>query len=100
MKIHAAFTAPVNPPGAAPLLSHAQMWKGHEYKAEYPQPFVPVSACEVLERRADGLTRRITFKEGAPGPPGSKATEDIIFFGNVKVQGPALKKTGRSLMCF
>jgi hypothetical protein len=98
MHVSAAFTAPVNTPGASPVLSHAQLWRGHEIKAEAPQPFVPVSECEVLERRANGLTRRVTFKAGGPAPPGTQATEDIEYFGNMRVRAPSLHAESRRLM--
>ncbi|KAJ6517450.1 DUF1857-domain-containing protein [Mycena vitilis] len=35
-----AVTRPVNPAGATPILTEAQLWKGLEYKARNPKPFL------------------------------------------------------------
>lgn len=32
-----AHTVPVNPPGASPVLTEEQVWKGLEYKARNPK---------------------------------------------------------------
>ncbi|KAJ7513138.1 DUF1857-domain-containing protein [Mycena galericulata] len=36
-----AVTRPVNPAGATTILTEAQIWKGMEYKARNPKPFLP-----------------------------------------------------------
>ncbi|KAJ7025480.1 DUF1857-domain-containing protein [Mycena alexandri] len=36
-----AVTRPVNPPGAEPVLTEAQLWKGLEYKARNAHAFIP-----------------------------------------------------------
>ena len=76
--IYSSHTAPVNPPGAIPVLSQAQLWAGMQRKERFPQEFVPVIAsCEVVSEDIDPanegalvITRDVTFKEGF-GPPGN-----------------------------
>jgi hypothetical protein len=50
----------VNPDGASPRLTQAQVWRGLVMKAENAVLFVPsMTSCEVLERYADGLLREV-----------------------------------------
>ncbi|KAK4244434.1 hypothetical protein C7999DRAFT_17313 [Corynascus novoguineensis] len=80
--INLAYTAPINPPGAAPVLNAEQVWMGLQYKVRRADKFVPViTACEVLsesslenENIADSeqseprvVTRRVTFRADRPG---------------------------------
>ena len=64
-----AASVDVNPPGATPVLTADQVWRGLVMKAENAVPFVPaMSSCAVLERWADGLLREVvndgkTFRE-------------------------------------
>jgi hypothetical protein len=83
----AAFTSSINPPGATPVLSHAQVWEALVFKAEYPQRFgSEITDCEVVERRESGLTRRVTFVAGmGPGMEGPQL-EDVEFVGNTRVR--------------
>lgn len=63
----------VNPPGAAPVLTHAQVWRGLTIKAEAAMPFVPgMSHCEVLKRFDDGLLREVVIR-------GERMKERITF---------------------
>ena len=55
-------TVPVNPPGARPALSRAQLWRGLVLKAEDPVLFVPgMESSAVLERFDGGLVREATY---------------------------------------
>ncbi|KAL2163846.1 hypothetical protein VTH06DRAFT_5905 [Thermothelomyces fergusii] len=80
--INLAYTAPINPPGAAPALTPEQVWTGLQYKVRRADKFVPViTACEVLaeepaassapEETDEGggqarvITRRVTFRGGS-----------------------------------
>jgi hypothetical protein len=85
-----AFTSPVNPPGATPVLSHAQVWKAFLLKAEHPQRFVPaIEQCEIVERRASGLTRRVTFAANmGAGMMSGAQLEDVEFVGDMRVRAP------------
>jgi len=55
---------PVNPPGATPRLSRADVWRGLEMKANNALPFVPsISYCVVTERISDTeFVREIEFR--------------------------------------
>jgi len=64
--IHNAFTAPVNPSGSNPLITHAQLWKGLEHKVRHAQDLVPVfTDCRVLKEEGNVITRRAFLKDGA-----------------------------------
>ncbi|KAH8891196.1 duf1857 domain-containing protein [Thozetella sp. PMI_491] len=61
--INIAYTAPINPPGAEPVLTKAQVWAGLAHKARVPQDFVPVvEACEIHSDTGDAVTCTVTFK--------------------------------------
>jgi len=63
--IHIAFTAPVNPSGVSPTITHAQLWAGLERKVRHAQLFVPVfTDCQVLKEEGNVITRRAIIKEG------------------------------------
>jgi hypothetical protein len=48
MPFSIAATRPINPPGATPVLTEAQVWEGLGIKARNPRPFVDqISHCEV-----------------------------------------------------
>ena len=55
---------PVNPPGATPRLTRADVWHGLELKAGNALPFVPsISYCVVTERLSDTqFVREIEFR--------------------------------------
>lgn len=79
---------PVNPPGAEPVLTAAQVWRGLEIKAENAMPFVDgMTQCDVDERDGNVLTRTITFR-------GTQHREKITLFAPVKVQFERLDGTG------
>ncbi|KAF8166130.1 hypothetical protein K438DRAFT_1984475 [Mycena galopus ATCC 62051] len=59
-----AATRPVNPPGAEPVLTEEQVWKGLEYKARNPIPFIPmISASKTITRELTMGGSNITLKE-------------------------------------
>lgn len=79
---------PVNPAGAEPGLTQAQVWRGLEMKAENAMPFVDgMTQCDVNERSGNTLTRTITFR-------GNQHREHITLFAPVKVQFERLDGTG------
>ncbi|KAF2799052.1 DUF1857-domain-containing protein [Melanomma pulvis-pyrius CBS 109.77] len=60
-----AFTAPINPPSASPVLTVPQIWAGLQRKIRFAQEFVPViESCEVLEDKDGVVTRAVKFKKG------------------------------------
>ncbi|KAJ6450369.1 DUF1857-domain-containing protein [Mycena sanguinolenta] len=57
-----AATRPVNPPGAEPVLTEEQVWKGLEYKARNPEPFVPmISSSKTISDDGNKLARELTM---------------------------------------
>ncbi|KAH7008555.1 hypothetical protein EDB80DRAFT_840907 [Ilyonectria destructans] len=51
--LNLAYTAPVNPLGAAPTLTQDQVWAGLKLKALRPQEFVPaIATCEIVSEEA------------------------------------------------
>lgn len=83
--INLAYTAPINPSGATPTLTAAQVWTGLQRKVRAAHNFVPlIAACEVLSE-AEGTTttttdepttvvRRVVFRAGA-GPGRGEVNE-------------------------
>lgn len=72
-------SVPINPPGASPVLTREQVWRGLEMKAENAMPFVNgMTKCEVVERVGNTLLRDITFA-------GSDHREKITFYAPVQV---------------
>ncbi|KAK3900992.1 hypothetical protein C8A05DRAFT_16775 [Staphylotrichum tortipilum] len=81
--VNLGFSAPINPPGATPILTPSQVWTGLCAKVRHANLFVPlITACEVLSEDSSNpdepvVTRRVTFnrtwaataqgKEVAPG---------------------------------
>jgi len=65
--IHIAYTAPINPPGAMPILTHAQAWAGLARKVKRPQDFVPAIESSEILSEADGVVSYVAyFKPGLP----------------------------------
>ena len=63
--LYAAATVPVNPPGAATVLTQDQLWAGLELKRTHPQLFLEVIySCDVLEQDEDSVLREVVFKDG------------------------------------
>lgn len=73
--INLAYTAPINPAGATPVLSEDQIWIGLKRKVRRAQEFVPVIvACEVLSEEGNTVVRQATFKSEDP----TKETDDPV----------------------
>ncbi|KAG6820389.1 hypothetical protein H0H93_001159 [Arthromyces matolae] len=67
----------VNPPGATPLLTEEQVWKGLGIKARDPKTFVPIiTSCEVLSDDGTNIVRSVRFNNGEP------TREDITLYPN------------------
>ncbi|KAK0653109.1 hypothetical protein B0T16DRAFT_407440 [Cercophora newfieldiana] len=75
------YTAPINPPGASPVLNPTQVWAGLQRKVRHAEEFVPLfSACEVVSEEPGAtefdpytVIRNVTIRPGGPpggGPPG------------------------------
>ncbi|KAG5352480.1 hypothetical protein C0989_002114 [Termitomyces sp. Mn162] len=57
----------VNPPGATPVLTEEQVWKGLGIKARNPMTFVPmITSSEVLSDEGTKVVRSVRFNNGEP----------------------------------
>ncbi|PFH56240.1 hypothetical protein XA68_16843 [Ophiocordyceps unilateralis] len=67
--LHVAATAPINPPGATPVLSQEQVWEGLRRKVRHAEEFVPlIVSCAVVEEEEDKVvTRKVVFADAAEG---------------------------------
>ncbi|RXW25176.1 hypothetical protein EST38_g696 [Candolleomyces aberdarensis] len=77
----------INPPGASPKLTEAQVWKGLEIKARDPADFVPsVTSCEVVKDTEKSVTRVVSF---GGNPPITEEIEihtgAIIYFNSADI---------------
>jgi hypothetical protein len=74
-----SYSIEVNPPGATPVLTREQIWRGLEMKAENALPFVPgMTECEVIERTGNRILRNVVFA-------GSSHQERITLHAPVQV---------------
>lgn len=85
---HIAYTAPINPPSATPILTTSQVWAGLEIKIRHAEDFVPViESIDVLEETHEGnipvTVREIIFKEGER--PNSRVRETCKAYEPMKV---------------
>jgi len=86
--INIAYTAPVNPPGATPVVTRAQMWAGFQHKVLHPEAFVPaIESCRVLEEKENEVIREATLKSqgGVPGLAGGVIKEICKSYPPTKV---------------
>jgi hypothetical protein len=64
-KIHLAYTAPINPAGASPVLTIPQIWAGLQRKIRHAEEFVPViESCTVDSDENGVVVRQVKFKKG------------------------------------
>ncbi|KAI2630283.1 DUF1857-domain-containing protein [Hypomontagnella submonticulosa] len=86
-----AYTAPVNPAGAAPALTLSQVWAGLERKVRKAQEFVPIiEECSVLsEETIHGnftVIRQVRFKAGfEPSSSGALVKETCVHYAPCRV---------------
>ncbi|RMZ83005.1 hypothetical protein DV737_g1763, partial [Chaetothyriales sp. CBS 132003] len=87
---HIAFTAPINPPGANPVLTRSQIWSGLERKIKAGQDFVggAITATDIIKEYRTEKTdlpvtvREVVFANAAMG----RVTETCIAFYPMKVE--------------
>jgi hypothetical protein len=95
--IYVAYTQQINPTGATPVLTRAQIWKGLQRKIRRAQDFVPViSDCKVLEDKDNVVLREAHFiVDGVPGQSGKVVREVCKSYEPTKV-----RNTASSVACF
>ncbi|KIW50944.1 hypothetical protein PV05_09720 [Exophiala xenobiotica] len=83
-----AFTAPINPPGASPVLTYAQIWQGLEKKIRAGQDFVggaivstDVISTSYTEHGNPITVREVVFRDG-----NRRVQEKCIAFEPMKVE--------------
>ncbi|EWZ83535.1 hypothetical protein FOCG_16922 [Fusarium oxysporum f. sp. radicis-lycopersici 26381] len=88
--INLAYSAPINPGGASPILSEAQVWNGLKRKVRKAHEFVaPILECEVLSEEdkevGTKVTRQVTFDKEARGSNDTVVKEVVYEFAPTRV---------------
>ncbi|KAM0230382.1 hypothetical protein ACHAPO_009377 [Fusarium lateritium] len=88
--INIAYSAPINPPDATPVLTEAQVWKGLQRKVRKAHEFVaPILSCEVIneEETETGtkVIRQVTFDKDARGDADAVVEEIVYEFAPSRV---------------
>ncbi|RYP16599.1 hypothetical protein DL765_005060 [Monosporascus sp. GIB2] len=85
--VNIAYTAPINPAGAEPVLTKSQVWAGLQRKVRRAYEFVPViTSCEVLSegKTDDGdkvkIVREVVFSPDGPRPGGAAVKEVCVHY--------------------
>ncbi|KAH0541979.1 hypothetical protein FGG08_003611 [Glutinoglossum americanum] len=66
-----AYTVPINPPSASPMLTKDEVWSGLIKKARRAQDYIPIiDHCEIVSEDKDGLVRDVNIKPGFFMPEG------------------------------
>ncbi|SPJ74187.1 uncharacterized protein FTOL_03917 [Fusarium torulosum] len=81
--INLAYSAPINPSGATPVLTEAQIWNGLKRKVHHADEFVaPIIDCHVIseEQTETGtkVTREVRFDKGTRGDQ-SELVKEIVY---------------------
>ncbi|KAF2809582.1 DUF1857-domain-containing protein [Mytilinidion resinicola] len=85
VNFYLAYTSPINPPSATPVLTVPQVWAGLQRKIRFAQEFVSaITSCEVLSEEDGVVTRVVQFKPGMGAAPSAK--EVVTSFGNAWVE--------------
>jgi len=65
VSLNLAYTAPINPSSASPILTPTQIWAGLQRKIQHAEEFVPViESCQVISDDNGVVTREVVFKKG------------------------------------
>jgi len=81
-----SYTAPINVPGAEPVLTQSQIWKCMNRKVRNAEQFVPaILDTEILFDRGTVLERLVTFAPGAHPGGAKNAVETCKFYEPCRV---------------
>ncbi|KAI1378561.1 DUF1857-domain-containing protein [Hypoxylon crocopeplum] len=90
--LNLAYTAPINPSGATPTLTPAQVWAGLQRKVRRAQDFVPIiEACTVVSEETVANTgnlkvvREVRFAAGSEPAGGALVREACIHLAPCRV---------------
>jgi len=62
VNLYLAYTAPINPSGATPVLTVDQCWQGLQRKVRNAPEFVgAIKICDVIDDKGDEVTREVAF---------------------------------------
>ncbi|KIV77983.1 hypothetical protein PV11_09754 [Exophiala sideris] len=83
-----AFTAPINPPGATPVLTYAQIWQGLEKKVRAGQDFVggAITSTDVISTSKTKHGNHVTVREVVFRDGDRRVREECIAFPPMKVE--------------
>ncbi|TKX18539.1 putative acetylaranotin biosynthesis cluster protein L [Elsinoe australis] len=81
--LYLAYTAPINPSGASPTLTRAQVWAGLQRKIRHAEEFVSaISTCDVLTDNGEAeVVREVVFAAN----PGKRVKEVVNSYRPLKV---------------
>ncbi|KAK6440847.1 hypothetical protein LTR95_002928 [Oleoguttula sp. CCFEE 5521] len=66
--VHCAYTEPINPSSATPVLSQPQVWNGLQRKIRKAQDFVPIiTATDIVSDEGDEVVRIAHFSDRGDG---------------------------------
>lgn len=84
--IYSSYAAPINPPGATPVLTREQVWAGLELKVEHAQDFVPaIVSTDVIAYKEDQDGRKVTQREVVFKEGNRRMKEDVTMYWPTKV---------------
>merc|ERR1712054_565637 len=90
--INLAYTAPINPAGASPVLTESQVWTGLKRKVRRAHEFVPVIvACEVISEEGNTKETNEPVREVCVHFPPSRVDfkqDDGSTISNIVSRGP------------
>ncbi|KAK6437231.1 hypothetical protein LTR95_006577 [Oleoguttula sp. CCFEE 5521] len=66
--VHCAYTEPINPSSATPILTQTQIWNGLQRKIRKAQDFVPIiTATDIVSDEGDEVVRVAHFSDRGDG---------------------------------
>lgn len=86
--VHLAWTSPINPTGATPILTRAQIWKGLERKVRHAEEFVggAISSTEVIEETEDEKGYEMVVRDVMFSETKQKTREYCVLYPCMKVE--------------
>ncbi|OQN97550.1 hypothetical protein B0A48_16704 [Cryoendolithus antarcticus] len=75
--VHCAYTEPINPSSATPILTQTQIWNGLQRKIRKAQDFVPIiTATDIVSDEGDEVVRIAHFSDRGDG---KKEVKEVDF---------------------
>jgi hypothetical protein len=85
---HVAYTAPINPSGATPVLTQQQIWTALQHKIVAGEKFVggAILSTDVLSKLTDSFGRAVTEREIVFHEGNRRVRETCVEFPQMKVE--------------